>query len=212
MKFRHIAIEGPIGVGKSSLVKRLGQKFDANVIMEKVDNPFLTDFYGDKAGAAFQTQLWFLLSRYRQQMELSQRNLFHQLIIADYIFPKDKIFAYLNLSDSELLIYDKLYDLLEPNVPRHDLVIYLHATTDVLLTRIKGRKRDFESDVSPKYIEQVNDAYNHFFFHYKQTPLLVIDTSGIDFVHESADLDDLVNRISSMDRGVQYYNPLPSQK
>src|SRR3989442_7751207 len=114
MKFRHIAIEGPIGVGKSSLVKRLGQKFDANVVMEKVDNPFLADFYQDKPGAAFQAQLWFLLSRYRQQVELAQRNLFHQLLITDYIFPKDKIFAYLNLSDSELLVYDKLFDLLEP--------------------------------------------------------------------------------------------------
>jgi deoxyguanosine kinase len=211
MKFRHIAIEGPIGVGKTSLVKRLAQKFDANVVMEKVDNPFLTDFYQDKAGAAFQAQLWFLLSRYRQQVELAQRNLFQQLLITDYIFPKDKIFAYLNLNDSELLIYDKLYELLETQVPKHDLVIYLHASTEVLLARIRGRKRDFESEVEPNYIEQVNEAYNHYFFHYKQTPLLVIDTSQIDFVHESADLDDLVARIGSMDRGVQYYNPLPSQ-
>jgi deoxyadenosine/deoxycytidine kinase len=211
MKFRHIAIEGPIGVGKSSLVKRLGQKFDANIVMERVDNPFLASFYQDQQGAAFQAQLWFLLSRYREQAELAQRNLFHQLVIADYIFPKDKIFAYLNLSDSELLIYDKLYDLLEPQVPKHDLVIYLHATTDVLLKRIEGRRRDFESDVAATYIEQVNNAYRHYFFHYTQTPLLVIDTSAIDFVHETADLDDLVSKISSMDRGVQYYNPLPSQ-
>ena len=212
MKVQHIAIEGPIGVGKTSLVKRLAQKFDAKVVMEKVDNPFLGDFYQEKTGAAFQAQLWFLLSRYRQQVELAQRNLFQQLVITDYIFPKDKIFAYLNLTDSELMIYDKLYDLLEPQVPKHDLVIYLHASTDVLLSRIRGRKRDFESDIATGYIEQVNNAYSHYFFHYKQTPLLVIDTSAIDFVHETADLDDMVARIRSMDRGVHYYNPLPSKK
>jgi len=212
MKFRHIAIDGPIGVGKSSLVKRLGQKFDAEIVMEKVDNPFLAAFYQDQPAAAFQAQLWFLLSRYRQQVQLAQRSLFHQSVITDYIFAKDKIFAYLTLNDSELLIYDKLYDMLEPQVPKHDLVIYLHATTDVLLRRIEGRRRDFESDILPSYIDQVNNAYNHYFFHYKQTPLLVIDTSAIDFVHEAADLDDLVTRIRSMDRGVQYYNPLPSQE
>ena len=184
----------------------------ANVVMEKVDNPFLAAFYQDQPAAAFQAQLWFLLSRYRQQVELSQRNLFHQLVITDYVFAKDKIFAYLNLNDSELLIYDKLYDMLEPQVPKHDLVIYLHASTDVLLKRIEGRKREIESDVDSAYIDQVNDAYNHYFFHYKQTPLLVIDTSAIDFVHEASDLDDLVSRISSMDRGVQYYNPLPSHE
>ena len=210
MKFHHLAIEGPIGVGKTSLVRKLAEKFDAHVVMENVDNPFLQDFYEERQGAAFKVQLFFLLNRYQQQIELAQRNLFRQFTISDYIFAKDKIFAYLNLTDSELLVYDRLWALLEPQVRGQDLVIYLHASTDVLLARIKSRERDFEREISAEYINQVNEAYNHYFFHYKDTPLLVIDTSQIDFVHEAADLDDLVLRIRSMDRGVEYYNPLPS--
>jgi len=212
MKFHHIAIEGPIGVGKTSLVKRLAQKFDAHVVMENIENPFLKDFYEERTGAAFQAQLFFLLNRYQQQTELAQRDLFRQLTISDYVFAKDKIFAYLTLTDGELVIYNRLYDMLEPQVRKQDLVIYLHATTDVLQARIKSRKRDYESDISADYLAQVNEAYNHYFFHYKDTPLLVIDTSQIDFVHETADLDDLVERIRTMDRGVQYYNPLPSSE
>jgi len=212
VKFHHIAIEGPIGVGKTSLVKMLAQKFDAHVVMENVENPFLKDFYEERPGAAFQAQLFFLLNRYQQQVELAQRNLFQQLTISDYIFSKDKLFAYLTLSDSELVVYERLYDLLEPQVRKQDLAIYLHAGTEVLLRRIGGRRRDFESEISADYIHQVNEAYSHYFFHYKETPLLVIDTSQIDFVHEAADLDDLVERIRSMDRGVQYYNPLPSSE
>ena len=210
MKFHHIAVEGPIGVGKTSLVRSLAGKFDAHLVLENVENPFLQAFYEEKPGAAFQAQLFFLLNRYQQQAELAQRNLFQQLTISDYMFAKDKIFAYLNLSDGELLVYERLYALLEPLVRKQDLVIYLHAVTDVLLERIRGRRRDYEKEVSPDYIHQVHEAYNHFFFHYKDTPLLVIDTSEIDFVHEEADLDDLVQRIRSMDRGVQYYKPLPS--
>jgi deoxyadenosine/deoxycytidine kinase len=212
MSFHHIAIEGPIGVGKTSLVRALAEKSNAHVVMENVDNPFLKDFYEERAGAAFRVQLFFLLNRYQQQLELAQRNLFQQVTISDYIFAKDKLFAYLNLTDNELLVYDRLYGLLEPQVPKQDLVIYLHATTDVLLARIKSRRRDFEREISADYINQVNEAYNHFFFHYKDTPLLVIDTSHIDFVHETADLDDLVERIASMGRGVQYYKPLPSEE
>jgi deoxyadenosine/deoxycytidine kinase len=212
MKFHHIAIEGPIGVGKTSLVKRLAQKFDAHVVMENVENPFLKEFYEEKTGAAFQAQLFFLLNRYQQQSELAQRDLFRQLTISDYVFAKDKIFAYLTLTDGELVIYNRLYDMLEPQVRKQDLVIYLHATTEVLQARIASRKRDYEADISADYLTQLNEAYNHFFFHYKDTPLLVIDTSQIDFVHETADLDDLVERIRTMDRGVQYYNPLPSSE
>jgi len=212
MKFHHIAIEGPIGVGKTSLVKRLAQKFDAHVVMENVDNPFLKDFYEERTGAAFQTQLFFLLNRYQQQVELAQRDLFRQLTISDYVFAKDKIFAYMTLTDGELVIYNRLYDMLESQVRKQDLVIYLHAKTDVLRSRIATRKRDFEAEISPEYLAQVNEAYSHYFFHYKDTPLLVIDTSQIDFVHEAADLDDLVERIRTMDRGVQYYNPLPSSE
>lgn len=210
MKFRSIAVEGPIGVGKTSFVELLARKFDAFTVLEGIDNPFLKDFYEDKPGAAFQTQLFFLLSRSRQLRELSQRDLFHQVTLCDYIFPKDKIFAYLNLDDSELLIYDKLYALLEEQLPKPDLVIYLQAETRTLNERIRRRKRGLETGMSEAYINEVAKAYNYFFFHYTQTPLLVIDTTSIDFVHHEEHLDELIEQIRKMDRGVQYYRPLGS--
>jgi deoxyadenosine/deoxycytidine kinase len=210
MKFRTIAVEGPIGVGKTSFVELLAKKLDAIRVLEKVDNPFLRDFYQDKQGASFQAQLFFLLSRYRQLQELAQRDLFHQVTLCDYIFPKDKIFAYLNLDDSELLIYDKLYAMLEPQVPQPDMVIFLQAETRTLVERIKRRRRDYEQEISEAYINELNKAYNYYFFHYSQTPLLVIDTTSIDFVHQSEHLDELEAQIRKMDRGVQYYRPLGS--
>ena len=210
MKFRSIAVEGPIGVGKTSFVELLTNKFDASVVLERLDNPFLEDFYEDKPGAAFQVQLFFLLSRFRQLQDLAQRDLFQQITICDYIFPKDKIFAYLNLDDSELLIYDKLYALLEEKVPKPDLVIFLQADTERLVERIKRRRRDYESQISEAYVNEVNKAYNYFFFHYTQTPLLVIDTTSIDFVHHEEHLVELMEQIRKMDRGVQYYRPLGS--
>jgi deoxyadenosine/deoxycytidine kinase len=210
MKFRSIAVEGPIGVGKSSLVELLAEKFDAYKVLEDTENPFLKAFYEDMQGAAFQVQLFFLLSRHRQLQELAQRDLFHQVMLCDYIFPKDKIFAYLNLDDSELLIYDKLYAMLEEQLPKPDMVIYLQAETETLVRRIKSRSRDYEAGISEAYINEVNKAYNYFFFHYSQTPLLVIDTTSIDFVHQEEHLDELVDQIRKMDRGVQYYRPLGS--
>ena len=210
MKFRSIAVEGPIGVGKSSLVKLLAEKFNAYKVLEDTENPFLKAFYEDMQGAAFQVQLFFLLSRHRQLQELSQRDLFSQITLCDYIFPKDKIFAYLNLDDSELLIYDKLYTMLEAQVPKPDMVIYLQAKTETLVRRIKGRSRNSETAISEAYINEVNKAYNYFFFRYSQTPLLVIDTTKIDFVHHEDHLDELVEQIRKMDRGVQYYQPLGS--
>jgi len=211
MKFRSIAVEGPIGVGKTSFVELLAKKFEAHRVLERVDNPFLRDFYSDKAGSAFQAQLFFLLSRYRQMQELAQRDLFRQITLCDYIFPKDKIFAYLNLDDSELLIYDKLYSMLELQVPKPDLVIFLQADTVRLTERIRRRKRDYETEISEAYVAEVNKAYNYFFFNYTTTPLLVINTSEIDFVHQEKDLDDLVDQIRKMERGVQYYRPLASR-
>jgi deoxyadenosine/deoxycytidine kinase len=210
MKFRSIAVEGPIGVGKTSFVELLARRFDAYKVLEDLENPFLREFYEDKAGAAFQAQLFFLLSRYRQLQELTQRDLFHQITICDYIFPKDKIFAYLNLDDSELLIYDKLYSLLEEQTPKSDLVIFLQSETRTLLERIARRNRDYESGISEAYVEAVNKAYNYFFFHYTQTPLLVIDTTQIDFVRDEEHLGELVEQIRKMERGVQYYRPLGS--
>ena len=208
MKFRSIAVEGPVGVGKTSFVELLASKFDAHKVLESIDNPFLGSFYEDKPGASFQVQLFFLLSRYRQLQELAQRSLFHQVTLLDYIFPKDKIFAYLNLDDSELLIYDKLYALLEEQVPSPDLVIFLQAETSALVERIHKRARSYEARISEAYVNEVNKAYNYFFFHYNHTPLLVIDTTKIDFVQHSEHLDELVAQIRRMDRGVQYYRPL----
>jgi deoxyguanosine kinase len=210
MKFRSIAVEGPIGVGKTSFVELLAKKFDAHRVLENLDNPFLQGFYEDQQGAAFQVQLFFLLSRYRQLQELEQRDLFQQITILDYIFPKDKIFAYLNLDDSELLIYDKLYAMLEEQVTKPDLVIFLQAETRTLVERISRRDRQYEAQISDAYINEVNKAYNYFFFHYTQTPLLVIDTTSIDFVHHEEHLVELVEQIRKMDRGVQYYRPLGS--
>jgi deoxyadenosine/deoxycytidine kinase len=210
MKFRSIAVEGPIGVGKTSFVELLAKKFDAHTVLENLDNPFLRGFYEDQQGAAFQVQLFFLLSRYRQLKELEQRDLFQQVTILDYIFPKDKIFAYLNLDDSELLIYDKLYAMLEEQVTKPDLVIFLQAETRTLVERIARRDRAYEAQISDAYINEVNKAYNYFFFHYTQTPLLVIDTTSIDFVHHEEHLVELVEQIRKMDRGVQYYRPLGS--
>jgi deoxyadenosine/deoxycytidine kinase len=188
----------------------LTKKFDAYTVLEDLNNPFLKAFYEDKEGAAFQAQLFFLLSRHRQLQELAHRDLFHQITLCDYIFPKDKIFAYLNLDDSELLIYDKLYAMLEEQVVKPDMVIYLQAETRTLVERIRGRDRDYEKEISEAYINEVNKAYNYFFFHYNQTPLLVIDTTSIDFVHHEEHLDELIEQIRKMDRGVQYYRPLGS--
>ncbi|HEU5179523.1 MAG TPA: deoxynucleoside kinase [Candidatus Polarisedimenticolia bacterium] len=208
MKFRHIAVEGAIGVGKTSLVDLLAARFDALKVLEQTENPFLEDFYRDKPGAAFQAQLFFLMNRYQQQKELTQGDLFNQVTLSDYIFAKDKIFAYLNLDDSELLIYEKLYALLEQNIPRPDLVIYLQASEKVLLERIRRRSRDFEMGISERYIAELNRAYNYFFFHYTASPLLVIDTTDIDFVERVDDLNELVAQIEQMEKGVQYYIPL----
>ncbi len=208
MDARFIAVEGPIGVGKSSLVDLLATRFNAVKVLEKIENPFLRDFYREKSGSAFQTQLFFLLNRYMQQRDLSQHDLFQQFTLCDYIFAKDKIFAYLNLDDSELMLYEKLYALLSENVPRPDLVIYLQASTQVLTERIRKRHRDYEAEISGKYIEDLNQAYNYFFYHYKESPLLVINTTDIDFVENESDLEDLVAQIRNMGKGVQYYMPL----
>ena len=208
MKFKHIAVEGPIGVGKTSLVDLLVQRFDALKVLERTENPFLEGFYRDKPGAAFQAQLFFLLNRYQQQRELTQGDLFNQVRLSDYIFAKDKIFAYLNLDDSELMIYEKLYALLEQNIPRPDLVIYLQASDKVLLERMRRRSRDYEVGISERYVAELNRAYNYFFFHYTATPLLVLDTSDIDFVERVDDLNELVTQIDQMEKGVQYYIPL----
>ena len=212
MNFKFIAVEGPIGVGKTSLVDFLADRLEARKVLESVENPFLHEFYQDSPGAAFQCQLFFLLNRFRKQQELAQGNLFKQSLVCDYIFAKDKIFAYLNLNDSELMLYEKLYGLLEEQVPHPDLVIYLQARDEILMERIRNREREYEKEISDTYVSELNRAYNYFFFHYNRTPLLVIDTSDIDFVKSQEDLEEILRQISSMQKGVQYYIPLGSRK
>jgi len=212
LPFRHIAIEGPIGVGKTSLVQLLADRFEGVMILEDITNPFLPAFYEGRAGAAFQVQIYFLLSRFQQQREIAQMNLFQRLVVADYSFPKDRIFAYLNLDDTDLRIYEKLFPVLDQEVPTPDLVIYMQASLPVLLERIKKRGRDFEAAIDPDYLERLSEAYSYYFFHYRETPLLVINTDDIDFVNTPADFDALVDQIVRCRRGTQIYVPLGSSE
>ena len=208
MPFHYIAVEGVIGVGKTLVAQRLAERLEATTVLEDwASNPFLKPFYDGQPGAAFQTELFFLLSRYRQQQELLQRRLFSQATLCDYVFEKSKLFAYLNLDDSELLIYEKLYSLLAEGVPRPDLVVYLQAPTEVLVKRIRLRGRPEESHLSEEYLSEVNRAYNHYFFHYTQTPLLVVNTADVDFASVPEDLDDLLKQVRQMGKGTQYYVP-----
>jgi deoxyguanosine kinase len=210
MSFQYIAIEGPIGVGKSSLAERLATRLDATTILEESENPFLADFYGGRPGAALQAQLFFLLNRHRQQMTVRQGDLFAQTTVSDYLFDKDKIFAYLNLDDNELFIYQRLYDLLSKDVPAPDLVIYLQAPTELLVRRLRDRARDADREtLGPDggYLKELNEAYQHFFFHYTSTPLLVVETSQMDLAGSDESLDDLIKQINGMGRGTQYYVP-----
>jgi len=209
MDFRYIAIEGPIGVGKSSLAERLAARLESAAVLEEKDNPFLADFYGGRPGAALQAQLFYLLSRHRQQQLLQQGDLFAASTVCDYLFDKDKIFAYVNLDDNELFIYQRLYDLLVKDVPAPDLVVYLQAPTDVLMRRLRDRARESDEEQpepGARYLREVNEAYQHFFFHYSATPLLVVETSQLDLQTDDA-LDDLIRQIQSMNRGTRYYVP-----
>jgi deoxyguanosine kinase len=210
LHFRYIAIEGPIGVGKTALAERLAARLDATVVLEDPENPFLADFYADRPGAALQAQLFYLLNRHRQQMTLRQADLFSQTTICDYLFDKDKIFAYLNLDDNELFIYQRLYELLARDVSPPDLVLYLQAPTEVLLQRRRARAADLEGaafDPDPGYLSELNEAYHHFFFHYDATPLLVVETSQFDVNASEEAVDDLVKQIRGAGAGTRYYVP-----
>jgi deoxyguanosine kinase len=210
LHFRYIAIEGPIGVGKTALAERLAARLDATVVLEDPENPFLADFYADRPGAALQAQLFYLLNRHRQQMTLRQADLFSQTTICDYLFDKDRIFAYLNLDDNELFIYQRLYELLARDVSPPDLVLYLQAPTEVLLQRRRARAPDPEGaafDPDPGYLSELNEAYHHFFFHYDATPLLVVETSQFDANASEEAVDDLVKQIRGAGAGTRYYVP-----
>jgi deoxyadenosine/deoxycytidine kinase len=209
---RYIAIEGAIGVGKTSLAKILAGKFGWRLVQEDVrNNPFLERFYENPKKYAFQTQLFFLLSRYRQQRELAQGNLFDKGVVSDYVLAKDKIFALINLEDDEVALYESIYKLLVATVPRPDLVIYLQARPEVLLSRVRKRGVDYERNISLDYLRTLSDAYNEYFFHYNETPLLVVNTSEIDFVESPRDLEHLVREVKSVKRGMHHYIPLGSR-
>ena len=206
---RYLVIEGVIGAGKTSLCRMLSDRLKAQLVLEEVEeNPFLKDFYRDRARYAFQTQMHFLFSRYQQQRNLQQTDLFSDKLVADYLFQKDRIFASLNLVDKELALYERLVTWLEMDVIKPDIVVYLQASTDTLMDRIMRRDRSFERDMDRDYIERLNQAYNHFFFHYHDTPLLVVNTNPIDFVNQPDDFEDLLKRILSHRQGTLYYTPL----
>jgi deoxyguanosine kinase len=205
----YIAIEGVIGVGKTSLAKFMAERMNAGLILEQSEeNPYLEDFYRDPQRFAFQLQLFFLISRYRQLLNIPQQDLFHNHLITDYIFAKDKIFAHLNLERRDLILYEKVATLMERELPKPDLVIYLQSSTERLIEHIRKRNRKIERNISTDYIRQLNEAYNSFFFHYKETPLLVVNTSEIDFVQKEGDLNDLIRQIENPPAGVKYYVPL----
>ncbi len=207
-KPRYIAVEGPIGVGKTSLVELLCQEFNGRGIYEKAySNPFLKDFYLDRKKHAFQTQLFFLLSRYQQQKDLNQQDLFSSVTVSDYIFNKDRIFAHLNLDDNELLLYEQIYKLLDAEILKPDLVVFLQTSTEILIKRIGQRGKEFEMDIDSDYIDEVSQAYNKFFFSYNETPLLVVDATELDFVNSKNDFRSLVKEINRMKKGTQHYIP-----
>jgi deoxyguanosine kinase len=207
--FRHIAIEGPPGVGKTALAERLGARLDATVVLDERDNPFLADFYEDRPGAAFQAQLFFTLSRYQQQGTLRQSDLFSQLLVCNYLFDRDKIYAYVNLDDNELFIYQRLYELLAPDVRPPDLVIYLQTPVDVVRRRLRERARTDPAApaLEAEYVKELNEAYNHFFFNYAATPLLTVETSHIDLPWNDEAIADLERQIRTMGKGSRYYVP-----
>ena len=196
-------------MGKSLLADRLASRLDATVVLDEAENPFLIDFYAERPGAAFQAQLFFTLSRHRQQTALRQSDLFSQLTICDYLFDRDKIYAYLNLDDNELFIYQRLYELLAQDVPAPDLVIYLQTPTDVLRKRLRERARGNPElpVLDDDYIGELNEAYNHFFFHYTATPLLVVETSQLDLSWGEEPLADFERQLRTMGKGTRYYVP-----
>jgi deoxyadenosine/deoxycytidine kinase len=208
-EMHYIAIEGVIGAGKTSLAKRIGERLNAKFIFEQFDNnPFLEKFYVDRKRFAFQTQMFFLINRFKQQQELHQEDLFAENLVCDYIFEKDRIFAYMNLSKDELNLYESIYPLLARSLRKPDLVIFLQSNTDRLVHNIKKRNRKVERAITRNYLEELSEAYNHYFFRYNSTPLLIVNSSDIDFVSSDNDFDELFKQIFREDRGfTEYFNP-----
>jgi deoxyadenosine/deoxycytidine kinase len=211
-KFRFIAIEGVIGAGKTTLADMLSRTIGARIILEEFEkNPFLEGFYEDPDRFSFQTQIFFLLSRFKQLQELRQLDLFHKKLVSDYLFEKDRIFATLNLSEKEMKLYDGIARLMEKEIPVPGLVIYLQASTKHLMDNIHKRGRSFEKNISFDYINALNELYNKFFFHYNKAPLLVINTDEIDFQNSEQDYQDILVEINHHQAGTRYYIPQKSR-
>jgi deoxyadenosine/deoxycytidine kinase len=206
---KYIAIEGVIGAGKTSLAKKIRDRLNAEILLEQFDvNPFLEKFYNDRDRYAFQTQMFFLINRFKQQEELNQEELFIEYTVSDYLFEKDRIFAYLNLNSEELKLYESIYPLLARNLRKPDLVVFLQSSADRLMTNIKKRNRKVERALNRSYIEKLSEAYNHFFFRYNSTPLLIVNSTDIDFVSSEIDFEELFKQIFRADRGVkEYFKP-----
>ncbi|MBI9070348.1 MAG: deoxynucleoside kinase [Melioribacteraceae bacterium] len=206
---RYIAIEGVIGAGKTSLSKMITERFNGRLVLEEFENnPFLEKFYMDRKLYAFQTQMFFLINRYKQQQLLNQGDLFSEFLILDYIFEKDKIFAYLNLSADEIKLYESIFPLLQRDLRKPDLVVFLQSSVDRIMHNIKRRGRKIERNITRSYITELSEAYNNFFFKYNEAPLLIVNSTDIDFVKNKNDLDLLVEEIFRKDRArVEYFNP-----
>ena len=212
-KLFYIAVEGPIGVGKTSLANLISKELGARLVLEQFEeNPFLPEFYKDPERYSFQTQLFFLLQRYRQQQELKQVDMFQNLLITDYLFVKDRLFASLNLNEKEMHLYDTVANLLEKNIIRPYLVIYLQADTDTLMNNIARRGREMEEDISKDYIDALGQVYTEYFFRYQDSPLVIINTSNIDFVHNENDLKEIINFIRKPVSGTKFFNPVSDLK
>ena len=212
LKPRYIIIEGPIGVGKTTLARMLAKELNARLIVERPEqNPFLESFYREPAKFALKVQLFFLLSRFQQQQGLTQQDLFTQDTVSDYLFAKDRIFAYLNLDGEELALYERVYSVLGGRIIQSDIVVYLQASVEVLIERVSRRGKGYEKDISEEYLKRLVDAYNEFFFYYSESPLLVVNTSEIDFANRPADFADLVKEIQATKKGTWHYIPLGSR-
>ena len=208
-EIKYIAIEGVIGAGKTSLARKLKERLNSEIIFEQFDaNPFLESFYSDRRRYAFQTQMFFLINRFTQQQQLNQENLFTDYLICDYIFEKDKIFAYLNLTGEELKLYETIFPLLSRNLRKPDLVVFLQSSVDRLMYNIKKRNRKIERNLTANYIEDLSEAYTQFFFRYSSTPLLIVNSTEIDFVKSENDFGELFKQIFREDRGlIEYFKP-----